>query len=103
MPGYMIATYDVTDPEGYAKYSPGSLETIMGTIAKHGGKVLVAGGEAHWYAGERKAVVVVEFPTFEAAKAWEEDPEYGEVRGLRIESTSNRVELVVDGFKPPSA
>ena len=53
MAGYFIASYDVSNADTYAKYNPGSLEVIMGTVAKQGGKLLVATDQATWIAGER--------------------------------------------------
>ena len=46
MAGYFIASYDVSNADTYAKYNPGSLDVIMGTVAKHGGKLLVATDQA---------------------------------------------------------
>ena len=43
MAALMISSHDVSDPERYAEYSPGSLEAIMATIATHGGQALAAG------------------------------------------------------------
>ncbi|MBN4049472.1 DUF1330 domain-containing protein [bacterium AH-315-N03] len=102
MPAYFVASYDVTDPEAYAKYSPGSIPTIMSTMTKHGGKLLAAGTENTWIAGERKTLVIMEFPTVEAAQAWEADEEYAKVKPIRLGSTGNRVEVIAPGFVPPS-
>ena len=43
---YGIFTYDISDPEGYAAYSPGSLSIIAATMAKHGGEALFADSAA---------------------------------------------------------
>ncbi len=101
MAAYLFIAYDVTDPEAYAGYSPGSMPTIMKTIAKHGGKPLAAGADHEWLAGDRKVAVLIEFPTPAAAKAWEDDPEYQEAKAIRLGATSNRVEVICDEFKPP--
>jgi uncharacterized protein (DUF1330 family) len=101
MPGYFIASYDIKDPDGYAKYMPGSMDVVMGTMTKHGGKLLVAGPQENWIAGERNAVVVIEFPSVEAANAWVNDPEYVKVKPFRLESTTNRIELVAAQFEMP--
>lgn len=70
-----VFTYDITDPEGYAAYSPGSLPIIAATMAKHGGEALFADSAARFEVGERKAVAVgVKFPSDEALHAWPEDP-----------------------------
>jgi uncharacterized protein (DUF1330 family) len=101
MAAYLIAAYDIGNPDEYAKYNPGGLETIMGTIMKHGGKVLMAGGENTWLAGERQALVVIEFPTVDAAKAWEADPDYAPVKAIRHGATTNRFEVIGPQFVMP--
>ena len=103
MAAYLIASYDVSDPDEFAKYNPGSLPVIMQTIQKHGGKVLAAGGPAEWFAGDRHALVIIEFPTVDAAKAWEDDPDYAPAKAIRVASTTNRVEVITAAFVPPSA
>ena len=102
MPGYFIASYDVSDADQYAQYNPGNLPAIMQTIAKHEGRVLIAGPGAEWFDGKRKSMVVIEFPTFEAAKAWRSDPDYAEFLDIRIASTTNRVEVIAPHFEPPT-
>ena len=101
MAAYLIASYDVADPDEYAKYNPGSMPVIMQTVTKHGGIVLAAGGPCDWLAGERQALVVIEFPTVEAAKAWESDPDYAPAKAIRVASTTNRVEVITAKFQPP--
>ena len=102
MSAYFILSYDVTDPDRYSQYNPGSLGVIMETVGRHKGKVLAAGTDHHWVADTRKALVVIEFPTVEAAKAWDEDPDYVKVKAHRLESTSNRFEVIAPQFVMPS-
>lgn len=102
MSAYLIIAYDVSDPEEFAKYNPGSLNLIMQTLTKHGGKPLSAGGDSEWLTDKRQVVVVIEFPSAEAARAWEEDPDYAEAKAIRLRSTSNRFELIAPQFVPPS-
>ncbi|MCB9594973.1 MAG: DUF1330 domain-containing protein [Sandaracinaceae bacterium] len=101
MAAYLIAAYDVTDPEQFAKYNPGSLPVIMGTMEKHGGKVLSAGGDGTWLQGSRHVMVIIEFPSVEAAEAWESDPEYAPAKAIRVASTGNRFEMIAPSFKMP--
>ena len=83
---YVIASYDIDDPEGYAEYVPGVTPLLM----KHGGEVLAADFEAQALEGERRDVhVILRFPTEEAASAWYNDPDYGPVRQVRLDSCSN--------------
>ena len=102
MSAYAFITYDVSDAETYAQYSPGGLPTIRATVTRHGGKVIVAGGENTWLEGARKALVVIEFPTTAAALAWEEDPDYAPLRAIRLKSTTNVVEVIAPAFVPPA-
>ncbi len=102
MPAYFIASYDIHDHDTYAKYNPGSMPTILGTLERHGGKVVTVGVEPEWFAdSKRDALVVLEFPTREAALAWHEDPDYLAVRQFRLDATKNILACVLDGFVPP--
>lgn len=59
---YAIFTYNITDPERYAKYIPGSAGIIFGTSAKHGGSVVFADGEAQYIQGDAKMMnVAIQF------------------------------------------
>jgi uncharacterized protein (DUF1330 family) len=95
-----VYAYDVTDENEYAKYSPGSIPSIMQTVAKHGGKVLANHGD--WRERSRGHFVLIEFPSVEAAHAWDADPDYAPARAIRHGSTANRLELVAPQFVPPS-
>lgn len=102
MAAYLIAAYDVTDPEEFAKYNPGSMDVIMQTLQKHGGKPLSAGPESEWLADTRQVFVMIEFPSVAAAHAWEDDPDYAPAKAIRLASTGNRIELIAPEFTPPS-
>ncbi len=103
MTAYFIASYDLSDPDEYAKYSPGSLDVIMQTITKHGGSVLSVGTESYWLADDKKVVVVLQFPSMDAAKAWESEPDYQAAKAIRHASTSNRFEVIAPAFVPPES
>ena len=97
MSALLVVTYDVSDPERFADYNPGSREALGATIAKHGGKVL-AGGLADVTVGDGpEKCVVISFPSADAAKAWQDDEEYAPLKAIRYESTSNITELIVLG------
>ncbi|TNE88564.1 MAG: DUF1330 domain-containing protein [Deltaproteobacteria bacterium] len=103
MSAYFIAAYDIHDPETYAKYNPGSMETIMTTLARHGGKLVCIGANADYLADQsRDAMVVLEFPTREAAFAWHDDPDYVPVRAHRLASTHNVVATVLEAPPAPA-
>ena len=100
MPSYFISAFDITRPESFARYAPGSVPTILKTIARHKGEILVAGGDTSWVDGERQSLSVIRFPTMDDARAWTEDPEYAPVRAIRFESTDNRFEVIAAGPAP---
>lgn len=93
----MIVSYDVSDPERFADYNPGSIAEIMATIGKHGGQP-VAMGPPEVVTGSMESVVVcISFPDGDAAKAWLADDEYAPYLAIRHESTTNIKEYVVPG------
>ncbi len=102
MAAYFVASYDVSDPYTYAKYNPGGMPQIMESMTRHGGEVLTAGTGADWIAGARQTSVIIKFPSVESAHAWVKDPQYDEVKGLRLDSTTNCVEFIAPAFVPPS-
>lgn len=102
MAAYLVLAYDITDPEVYAQYNPGSLPVIMQTVTRHGGKALSAGSDGDWLAGDRQTLVVFEFPSVDAAHAWEDDPDYAAAKALRLASTGNRIEVIAPEFVMPT-
>ena len=71
--GYWIARVDVADDEAYAKYR--ELNHIA--FSKFDGRFIVRGPAGKVVKGvPRKHNVVLEFPTYEAALACYESPEY---------------------------
>jgi uncharacterized protein (DUF1330 family) len=100
---YAVFSYDITDPKRFEQYIPGSAATIFGTIAKHGGEVIFAEGAAEYLNGAKKAMnVCIRFPTAEAVKAWESDPEYAPAKAHRLASTANSSLFIANKFAPPS-
>ena len=98
MAALMIISYDVSDPERYAEYSPGSLEAIMATIAKHGGQALAAGPPEVVKGSVEHSVVCISFPDADAARAWLDDDEYAPLKAIRHGSTTNTKEYIVPGL-----
>lgn len=98
MSALLIVSYDVSDPERYAEYSPGSLDRIMATVAKHGGQATAAGPPEVVTGSTEHSVVCITFPDAEAAKAWLDDDEYAPFKAIRYESTTNIKEYIVPGL-----
>ena len=94
MAGYVIAQIDVTDGEAFAKYR----DLVAPTIAKHGGRYLVRGGEltSMEETPPNPRVVIIEFESVQAAKAWYTSDDYAPLIKLR-QSASNGPLSIVEG------
>jgi uncharacterized protein (DUF1330 family) len=78
--GYVIARAAVTNATQWATYAAAASEAIK----KYGGRPLARGGQVAVAEGEGRARnVVIEFESFEAAKAYAYSPEYAAARKLR--------------------
>jgi uncharacterized protein (DUF1330 family) len=78
--GYVIVRVDVTNPEAYARYAAEATKAV----AAHSGKFLARGGRHEGLEGQARARnVVVEFDSYEAARAYYYSPEYRAARALR--------------------
>ena len=97
MTAYLICTVRVDDPETYKKYTA----VTPGLIHKHGGRFLVRGGPVETIEGPAfvDRLVVVEFPSKEAVKAFYESAEYQDIMRYRTESSESRF-LLVQGVEP---
>jgi uncharacterized protein (DUF1330 family) len=92
----LVATYNISDPDTFAKYNPGSVQVIASTIARYGGRVAFAAPPEMRDGEQRDIAVGVEFPDKASARAWLDDPKYAEVAPLRIASTSDAVSFMVE-------
>jgi len=93
MPGYVFMHADVTDPDGYEEFK----SLAAAAIADHGGRYLVRGGAMQPLEGEwGSRVVLVEFPTYAAARAFYESDAYQKARRVRLRSSTGSV-VVMDG------
>jgi uncharacterized protein (DUF1330 family) len=94
MPAYVIAEIDVQNPVDYEEYK----KLARTAIEKHGGRYRVGGGKAEAIEGSAPAnrLVVLEFPSTEAAKRWYYSPEYQEAVKIRHRASTARV-LLVEG------
>jgi uncharacterized protein (DUF1330 family) len=92
MAGYIIVRIDVTNPEGFKAYQ----QVVSPCIEAAGGKYLVRGGNVLGPDPDGRRLVVLEFPSAEAAKAFWASPEYREVAKLR-EGHATMEAVVVEG------
>lgn len=95
MPGYLIANLDVTDKAGFDEYR----QKVTPLIAKFGGRYLVRGGEVRTLEGNLPIhrLVVLEFPSLEAAQRFYDSPEYQPLLKIRLASTKSDL-MLVDGY-----
>ena len=78
--GYVIARASVTNPDDWAQYAAKASEAMK----KYGGNPIVRGGRCEVAEGEGRARnVVIEFESFDAARAYAHSPEYADARKLR--------------------
>lgn len=93
---FFVVTYDVIDPETYAKYNPGMGAVVGQTIAKHGGTLLAASDQAYDITANAQMKVIIQFPNKDAALAWHDDHEYASAKKIRLSSTKNTQAFIVD-------
>ena len=81
MSAYLLVDCEVTDPARYEEYRAVAPEAI----GRYGGRYLARGGETVQLEGDwvPRRVVVVEFPTLDAAKTFFDSPEYRAAREVR--------------------
>ncbi len=83
---YYINSYDIENIEEFEKYPPAASLLIQ----KYGGVVLVADTAAIAIEGTARTMnAIIRFPSREAALSCYNDPEYQEIRKIRINSTKN--------------
>jgi len=81
MSAYILVDCEVTDPARYEEYRA----LAPAAIARYGGRYLARGGETVRLEGDwvPRRVVVLEFPSLDAVKAFFDSPEYRAARAVR--------------------
>lgn len=81
MPAYVVVDCEVTDPAKYEDYKKLAPEAI----AKHGGRYLARGGQTAMLEGDWRPnrIVILEFPSLEAARRFYTSVEYTAARRAR--------------------
>ena len=89
--GYIIVRMTVTDPETYAAYA----EMASAAMRLHGARPLVRGGRCEALEGDaRPRNVVLEFDSYDAARAYYVSPEYQAAKAKRLPAGIGEVVLV---------
>jgi uncharacterized protein (DUF1330 family) len=94
MSAYLIANVTVTNPAQYEEYKKWSSEAMR----VHGAEVCVRGGKVEVIEGDwhPERIVILKFPSVEAAKTFEASPEYGKARAARQGAAIMRM-IIVEG------
>jgi uncharacterized protein (DUF1330 family) len=95
VPAYVIANVEVQDPEGYKAYTAETPDSI----ARYGGRFAARAGRTEVLEGDWdfNRLVVLEFPTYEDAKAWYDSADYQELARIR-HATARSLLVLVDGY-----
>ncbi len=99
MAAYVISEVEVLDEDFANVYRA----LAAASIAQYGGRYLVRGAAVEVVEGAptRRRIVVVEFPSVEAARAWYASPAYAEALKLRTRALDRRL-ILVEGVAPPA-
>ena len=99
---YIIAELTIADPAAYR--ASGYMAMAAAAVAAHGGRYLVRGSPARVLEGgpEPGRIVVLEFPSLEAALAFHGSVQYGPALKLRQSLSEGRLVLLdgLDGAAP---
>jgi uncharacterized protein (DUF1330 family) len=91
---YIIARVTVSDTGSYAEYAKGAFQAMR----KYGARILARGGRSEALEGEARARnVILEFESYDQAKAYFNSPEYQAARALRVGGSQGEF-VVVEGF-----
>jgi uncharacterized protein (DUF1330 family) len=94
MAACVVLNIDVTDPVRYPDYA----RAAEAAVTQYGGRYLARGGRAEGLEGliEPKRIVILEFPSYEQAKAWWDSAEYHDPKLLR-QATAQSDAILVAG------
>ncbi|SEK75948.1 Uncharacterized conserved protein, DUF1330 family [Roseovarius nanhaiticus] len=89
--GYLIGHISVKNAEAYREYV--ARDTAI--LERHGGRFVVRGGQSEQLEGETlQRHVVIEFPSYAAARSAYDDPDYQAVAEIRRDSADSVIVLV---------
>lgn len=94
MKAFVIAAETPKDESMFSEYR----KAVPATLGAFGGKFVVRGGNLKLLEGEwpHSRLVIIEFPSREAADGWYRSPEYQKIIGLRLSSTVTNL-IIVEG------
>ncbi len=94
MKGYVIANVSVEDAAAYEGYR----SQTAAIIERYGGRFLVRGGAVEVREGDPgiSRLVILEFPSVEAARTFYDSPEYQAILPIRLENAASTF-VIVEG------
>jgi len=97
MPAYIVGDVTVTDPDRYKDYTVHTEDTLR----PFGGRFIARGGpsevlEGDWRPGR---LVVIEFPSAQAARDWYASDDYAAILPIRHEASTGSL-VLVEGYDP---
>ena len=96
MSAYVIVELEVTNQEEYAAYG----KLAEASVARHGGRFLVRGGEFEVLEGEwSPRIIVLEFESVDAVRSWYHSDDYQACLPMRLSATKGRM-IAVEGYAP---
>ncbi len=95
--GYWIAQVEVRDADGYKAY----VAALPDIMRKFGGRYVTRGGQTEVVEGKsRSRVVILEFPSYQAAMECYRSPEYAKAIALR-QAAADADLIVIEGYDGP--
>ena len=101
MAAYLVAMIQIRDQETYKKYT----DRTPDIVAKYGGRFLVRGGPVETLEGDpfQDRLVVIEFPSMDAARNMYRSDEYAEAMTFRLASSEAAFLLAPGVVETPAA
>jgi uncharacterized protein (DUF1330 family) len=96
---YLINSYDITDMEAFQNYPP----KVYPLLLKYGAEVLASDITATALEGSPKTMnAIIRFPSEEAVWNCYNDPEYQDIKKIRLATTENCTMIIAKEFEPRS-
>ena len=96
--GYWIAQVEVKNPDGYKN---DYVAALPGVMRKFGGRYVTRGGQTEIVEGKSKSrVVILEFPSYQAAMDCYRSPEYAKLIAVR-KANADADLIVIEGYDGP--
>ena len=95
MVAYVVNEIVITEPKRFQTYA----DQVPAILAQYGGEYVIRGGQPEQVDGPEPPdrLVVLRFPTREAARRWRNSDEYLAILPIREATSTSRV-YIVDGY-----